>query len=88
MALDALARKAEADQQLALAERGLANVKPYLIALIYAARHDHDRALVWLERALSQRDGDLLYITGDPILGDLVSDPRYQRFRLKIQSAH
>jgi len=88
LALDALGRKVEADRSLALAERDLANVKPYLIALIYAARHDRDRAFDWLERALKKRDGDLLYINGDPMLADLTTDPRYRQFKQKMQSAH
>jgi tetratricopeptide (TPR) repeat protein len=85
LALDALGRKREADQALAHAERTVAGKKAFLIALIYAARKDHDRAFAWLDRALRQRDGDLLYIKGDPLMNSLVSDPRYAAFLQKMQ---
>ncbi len=80
LALDALGRKREADQALAAAEATYAGKKSYLIALIYAARKDPDRAFAWLDRALRQREGDLVYIQGEPLLRELVSDPRYSNF--------
>ncbi len=85
LALDALGRKAEANQALAVAERDLAGKKAFLIASIYAARKDRDRAFLWLERALRQRDGELLFIKGDPLFRDLMSDPRYQALMQKMQ---
>ena len=79
LALDALGRRAEADQALALAERNYADRKAYLIALVYAARHDTERAFSWLDRAVRQRDGDLIFIKGDPLVRNLLPDPRYRR---------
>ena len=77
LALDALGRRAEADQALAIAERDFGDRKAYLIALVYADRHDADRAFAWLDRAVSQRSGDLIYIKGDPLVRSLLPDPRY-----------
>jgi TolB-like protein/Tfp pilus assembly protein PilF len=87
LALDALGRKGEADQALALAERDLGNIKAYLIALIYATRNAPDQALAWLDRALRQRDGDLLYMKGDPMISNLLPDPRFQSFMQRMQHA-
>ena len=84
LALDALGRKREADQALAIAEATYAGRKSYLIAMIYAARKDPDRAFASLERALRQREGDLLYIRGEPLLSNLVPDPRYRIFLQKM----
>ena len=85
LAWDALGHKSQAEQALAVAERTLGTKKAYLIALVYAARKDPNRAFLWLERALQQRDGELLFIKGEPLLENLVSDPRYQIFMQKMQ---
>ena len=87
LALDALGRKSEADAALALAVQSYGGQKAYLIALIYAARHQPDQAFAWLERAIRQRDGDMLYIKGDPMTASLVSDPRYRLILQKMQLA-
>ena len=79
LALDALGRRAEADQALALAKRNYADRKAYLIALVYAGRQDADHAFAWLERAVRQRDGDLIFIKGDPPVRNLRPDRRYPR---------
>jgi TolB-like protein/cytochrome c-type biogenesis protein CcmH/NrfG len=78
LALDALGRRAEADRALAIAEHDYGDRKAYLIALVYAGRHDSDRAFSWLDRAVSQRSGDLIYIKGDPLVRGLLPDPRYR----------
>ena len=88
LALDALGHKGQADQALQVAEHSLAGKKAYLIASIYAARKDPDRAFGWLDRALRQRDGDLLFIRGDPMISNLVADPRYQALMQKMQQFH
>jgi TolB-like protein/Flp pilus assembly protein TadD len=87
LALDALGRKSEADAALALAVQSHGGQRAYLIALIYAARHQPDQAFAWLERAIRQRDGDMLYIKGDPMAASLVSDPRYRLIMQKMQLA-
>jgi TolB-like protein/tetratricopeptide (TPR) repeat protein len=87
LALDALGRKSEADAALTAAVQRYGGQKAYLIALIYAARHQPDQAFAWMERAIRQRDGDMLYIKGDPMIANLVSDPRYRLILQKMQLA-
>ena len=85
LALDALGRKHEADATLAVAEHSYGDKKAYLIALIYARRHQADQAFAWLERGIRQRDGDMIYIKGDPMAANIVPDPRYA---LMMQRLH
>jgi TolB-like protein/Flp pilus assembly protein TadD len=87
LALDALGRKSEADPALAAAVRTYAGQKAYLIALIYARRHQPDHAFAWLDRAVAQHDGDLVYIKGDPMVSDLVTDSRYKLLMQRMQIA-
>jgi len=77
LALDALGRRGEADAAVADAERASASGAAYQIALIYAARHDADRAFLWLDRAYRQRDTGLLWMKADPVLEGLRTDPRF-----------
>jgi serine/threonine-protein kinase len=83
-ALDALGRRSEADRELAVAEQAFAHEKSFWIALVYAARNDPDRAFTWLDRALRQHDDGLLWMTGDPLLGKVSSDPRYKALLCKL----
>jgi hypothetical protein len=55
--------------------------------LIYAQRHQPDRAFAWLERGIRQRDGDMLYVKGDPMLANVVSDPGYVLIMQKMRLA-
>jgi TolB-like protein/Flp pilus assembly protein TadD len=87
LALDALGKKGEADQTLADAVHSFADKKAYLIALIYAQRHQSDQAFAWLDRAVRQRDGDMLYIQGDPMVSSLLPDPRYKSLMQRMQLA-
>jgi len=87
LALDALGHKSEADQALAAAVQTYGGQKAYLIALIYAERHQADSAFAWLDRAVRQRDGDLLYIKGDPLISKLVADPRFKLIMQRMQLA-
>jgi hypothetical protein len=72
---------------LAVAEHGYGDKKAYLIALIYARRRQADQAFTWLERGIRQRDGDMLYIKGDPMAANIVSDPRYTLMMKKLHLA-
>jgi hypothetical protein len=86
LVLDALGRRSEADRVLAVAEKKLAVIGPYQIALIYAHRNHLDRASVWLDRAYHERDGALpLYLKGDPMLKNLQHDPRYEAILRKLK---
>jgi hypothetical protein len=86
LVLDALGRRSEADRVLAVAEKKLAVIGPYQIALIYAHRNHLDRASVWLDCAYHERDGALpLYLKGDPMLKNLQHDPRYEAILRKLK---
>jgi adenylate cyclase len=80
LALDALSRKAEADQALsqALTLKGLPDSAAYQVALVYAARGDTDQAFHWLERAMKQRDAGMHWMKFDPLLKRLSGDPRFK----------
>jgi predicted Zn-dependent protease len=61
-------------------------VSPYLIAAIYGALGETDRAFALLDRAYSERDPHITYLALDPRLDGLRSDRRFlplvQRLKL------
>jgi hypothetical protein len=57
----------------------------FQIAEIYAYRGETDKAFEWLERAYDQRDGGLSYMKGDPLLRNIIKDPRYAAFLKKMK---
>ena len=85
LAFDALGRKREADDELAIAEANHKNEKAYWIALIYASRRDVDNAFLWLDRSAKQKDPGMQWIRGDPMLEALAKDPRYDALLRKIK---
>jgi tetratricopeptide (TPR) repeat protein len=78
LALDALGRKAEADRSLASAEAGYPQVVGFFLAVVYANRNDLNSAFAWLNRAYQEHDGWLVWLTCEPLLEGLRSDPRYK----------
>jgi hypothetical protein len=50
----------------------------FWIAMNFAYRRNLDRAFEWLERAVRQKEIWLSQITGEPLLKELVKDPRYR----------
>jgi hypothetical protein len=52
-------------------------VAPYTIAIVYAGLGDKDQAFAWLDRAYDDRSGYLTWLTTDPQLDGLRSDPRF-----------
>jgi hypothetical protein len=60
--------------------RNYQNEAAYQIAELYAVRGELDPAFAWLELARAQRDAGLSAISGDPLLRNLHSDPRYAAF--------
>lgn len=84
LALGALRRMSESDSELAIAEKTFPEEKAYWIALVYSARNEPDRAFAWLDRAFRQHDDGLLWIKGEPLLKNLVLDPRYKVFIRKM----
>ena len=59
-------------------------VSKYYLAPIQAAIGDKDKAFELLELAYKERDGDLIFLKGDPKFDVLRSDPRYKLMLKKI----
>ena len=58
---------------------------PYYVAQTYAYRGDRDLAFEWLERAYRQKDLGLIEMTGEPLLNNIVGDPRFKVFLRKMK---
>jgi adenylate cyclase len=56
----------------------------YLLATIYAALGEHDRALDWLDRAYVDRDFQLVSLKVDPAFDPLRSSTRFQELLARI----
>jgi len=56
-------------------------VSPYDIALVHLGLQENDEAFMWLQRALEQRSLWLGYLSVEPQLDPLRSDPRFQGLR-------
>jgi TolB-like protein/Flp pilus assembly protein TadD len=82
----AAGRRTEADAALAALVSEYPVFAAFQIAEAYAYRGEADRAFEWLEKAYRQRDGGLVQIIGDPLLANIVKDPRYAALlrRLKL----
>ena len=83
--LQAAGRQAEADEALLAQIAQWADTGAFFIAMTYAHRGDHDRALEWLERAFRQKDASLDEIVGEPLFGSLAGDPRFKAFLRKMK---
>jgi predicted Zn-dependent protease len=85
LAYHSLARRQESEQALAelIAKHRLTSA--FQIAEVYAYRAEIDSAFAWLERAYLQRDAGLSQMKGDPLLKNLVHDPRYAAFLKKMR---
>jgi serine/threonine-protein kinase len=55
-----------------------------LFAATYAALGDHHEAARWLEKALEDRDGILVFVGVDPIFEDIRSDSRYEKILSRV----
>ncbi len=82
--LQAAGRQAEADEALQAQIAQWADTGAFFVAMTYAYRGDHDRALEWLERAYQQKDASLDEIVGEPLFRNLADDPRYKAFLRKM----
>jgi len=60
-------------------------VSPYGIASYYAVIGDNDRALDWLEKAYSERDGTLVWLKVHPRLDGLRGEPRFRDLLARLQ---
>jgi len=52
-------------------------VSPYSVALVHAGLGDRDQALAWLDKAYLERSDWMPYLTLEPMLDGLRSDPRF-----------
>ncbi len=59
-------------------------VSPYLLAGIAEARGDTRRAFAWLEEAVADRAGQLVYLSLDPRLDRLRGDRRFARIQRSV----
>ena len=87
MAEYTLGNREESDRALAeyIKERG--EPFAYQFAEVYAWRGENDKAFEWLETAYRTHDGGLPYITYDPLIAKLRSDPRFGAFLRKMKLA-
>ena len=63
-------------------------VSPYGIASYYAVIGDNERALDWLDKAYSERDGTLVWLKVHPRLDGLRGEPRFRDLlaRMRLDS--
>ena len=80
-----LHRSKDADAALARLEAGYAGDMALEIAEAYAFRGRKDQAFAWLDKAYAQKDINLFYMKGDPLLKNLEKDPRYKTFLRKMK---
>ena len=74
----ALQQEAESEATLAEAKRRFGDAMAYQIAEVHAYRGETDAAFAWLDRAYRQKDAGLAYyLVTDPLLKQVVGDPRY-----------
>ena len=81
----AFGRRKEADDKLNEYIKKYQKGWAFQIAEIYAYRNEKDKAFEWLERAYHQRDSGLTLIKGNPLLRNIVKDPRYAAFMKKMK---
>jgi len=77
MAYHAIGRQKESDTALSELIANDHARTAYLVATVYAFANQSDEAFQWLDRALAQREDDLIGARVDPLLKTLRSDPRY-----------
>lgn len=53
-------------------------VTPWQIGTLYTRAGKKDKALEWLEKAFEARDGNLIYLSVDPIFDVLRNEPRFR----------
>jgi TolB-like protein/Flp pilus assembly protein TadD len=82
--LQAAGRQAEADEALQAQIAQWVDTGAFFVAITYAYRGDHDRALEWLERAYQQKDASLDEIVGEPLFKSMADDPRFKAFLRKM----
>jgi tetratricopeptide (TPR) repeat protein len=84
IAYHALGRRAESDRALARQTKEHTSDSAYEIAQVHAYRAELDEAFAWLDRAYIQKDVELYWIRGDPLLKNLEGDAQYKAFLRKM----
>lgn len=69
-------KQQEARQALDELQKGAAPA--HVIAWVYIGLNEHERALMWLEKAYEERASDLVYLATDPIYDRLRATPRFK----------
>ncbi len=85
LAHHASGKKNEADAALKELTEKYQSRSAFQIAQVHAFRGENDQAFQWLERAYSQRESDVTYVKGDPLLKNIKNDPRYKSFLTKMR---
>jgi adenylate cyclase len=80
----AMGRRSESDAALARLTKSRANDTAFEVAQVHAYRHELGQAFDWLDRAYRQKDVELYWIKGDPLLKTLEAEPRYKAFLRKM----
>jgi adenylate cyclase len=80
----ALGRQSDSDAALARMLKQQADGNAFGIAEVYAFRNESDQALLWLERAYSQKDPSLRYVKADLAFKNLKADSRFKAFLRKM----
>ena len=83
----ALGREAESEAALAALVAKHEQDQPYAIADALAYRGDADRAFEWLDKSVAAHDPSLPFVSIDPFLAKLHSDPRWVPFLRRIGRA-
>jgi TolB-like protein len=84
LALDALGRRADADQATDVAARKDGNAMAYQLAYIYARRADFEKTFYWLERAYRQGDPGMRQLKVDPMFKNIQGEQRYKQLLRKM----
>jgi TolB-like protein/DNA-binding winged helix-turn-helix (wHTH) protein len=80
----ALGREKESDAALQEFIAKYEPTDPYLIALVYAFRNQHNEAFAWLDRAYTTRNDGLVFTKVEPLLKSLHNDPRFSALLKKL----
>jgi TolB-like protein/Tfp pilus assembly protein PilF len=84
VAYQALHRTKDADAAMARLQTDHGADLAMTIAEAYAYGGQRNLAFAWLDKAFAQKDFNLYYIKGDPLLKTLVPDARYKAFLRKM----
>jgi hypothetical protein len=80
---EARARR-ELDELIALDRSGQAHLGPEYLAYIHAALGEDAQALALLERAVAERDQNVLWLKVDPRLDQFRDQPQFQQLVRRI----